>query len=259
VGATGAPALVAYALFVTAVLLNVATISNDNLQDLKTGQLVDATPWRQQVALIAGVIFGAVVIPPILDLLNKAYGFGSGPHALPAPQATLISALARGVIQGQIDWGLIGTGVLIGAVIIIIDETLRATRRGQLPPLAVGLGIYLPASTTSAVVVGAVAGWAYNRWVATRPSGEVARRLGVLIASGLIVGESLFGVLLAGIIVATGNASPFGLVGDSFATAGMWLGGIVFLLVVFALYRFGARLAAGSGEPPRSTGRSAAR
>ncbi len=242
-GATGAPALVAFALFVTAVLLSVATISNDNLQDLKTGQLVDATPWRQQVALIAGVIFGALVIPPILDLLNKAYGFGGGPHALPAPQATLISTLAKGVIQGQIDWGLIGVGVLIGIAIIIIDEVLRAKTRFQLPPLAVGLGIYLPATTTSATVVGAVAGWAYNRWVAKGPNADVARRIGVLIASGLIVGESLFGVVLAGIIVFSGNATPLAVVGDAFQRNATWLGGIVFVLTIIALYRWSARLA----------------
>jgi putative OPT family oligopeptide transporter len=101
-----AATLVAYALFVTAVVLCVATIANDNLQDLKTGQLVDATPWRQQVALIVGVVIGALVIPPILDLLNRGYGFTGGParswpaqKPLPAPQATLISALAKGVIQ----------------------------------------------------------------------------------------------------------------------------------------------------------------
>ena len=244
-GPTGAPALVAYALFVTAVLLNVATISNDNLQDLKTGQLVDATPWRQQIALVAGVIFGAVVIPPILTLLNTAYGFGAGPHALPAPQATLISALAKGVIQGQIDWGLIGIGVLIGVGVIIIDELLRAFTRWQLPPLAVGLGIYLPAATTAAAVIGAVVGWGYNRWVARLPNGEVARRLGVLIASGFIVGESLFGVVLAGVIVATSKATPFAVVGDTFATASMWLGSLVFVVAVYATYRWAAGLAKG--------------
>lgn len=243
VGGAGLLSLVAYALFVTAVLLNVATISNDNLQDLKTGQLVDATPWRQQIALVAGVIFGSLVIPPVLSLLQKAYGFGAGAHALPAPQATLISTLAKGVLQGQIDWGLIGTGVAVGVVIIIIDEILRATKRGQLPPLAVGLGIYLPASTTAGAVAGAVAGWIYNRSVKGKPWGDVARRLGVLIASGFIVGESLFGVLLAGVIVATSNASPFAVVGDAFATPSMWLAGVAFLAVVVLMYRWCAGLA----------------
>jgi len=249
-GAAGAPALVAYALFVTAVLINVATISNDNLQDLKTGQLVDATPWRQQIALVAGVIFGAVVIPPILSLLLTAYGFGAiGPHPLPAPQATLISALAKGVIQGQINWGLIGWGALIGIGIIIIDEALRARTKWQLPPLAVGLGIYLPASTTAGAVIGAVVGWYYNRWVAGRPFGEVARRLGVLVASGFIVGESLFGVVNAGVIVFSKNSTPFAVVGDSFATWSIWLGAIAFVVVVWTTYRWTAGLA--GKEPPK--------
>src|SRR5579863_2634747 len=203
--------LVAYALVVTAVLLCVATISNDNLQDLKTGQLVDATPWRQQVALVVGVVMGALVIPPILELLNHAYGFAGAPHVgnavaqpLPAPQATLISALAKGVISGQIDWNLIAIGAVVGALVVAADETLRA-RNLALPPLAVGLGIYLPASTTAPVVAGAILGWAYNRWAAGRPQPDRARQLGVLVASGLIVGESIFGVLLAGLIVFSGN------------------------------------------------------
>jgi putative OPT family oligopeptide transporter len=239
-GMSGAPVLVAYALFVTAVLLNVATISNDNLQDLKTGQLVDATPWRQQVSLIAGVIFGAIVIPPILDVLNKAYGFTGGPHALPAPQATLISALAKGVIVGQINWTLIGTGVLIGIGIIIIDELLKAKTHYQLPPLAVGLGIYLPAATTSAAVLGAVVGWIYNRRVSNQPAAALARRMGVLVSSGLIVGESLFGVVLAGVIVASGNATPFALVGDSFTPFAMFLAGLALIVSIIALFRWSA-------------------
>ena len=240
--------LVAYALFVTAVLLCVATISNDNLQDLKTGQLVGATPWRQQVALIAGVIAGALVIPPILNLLNKGYGFAGAPNLhgaaapLPAPQATLISALAKGVIGGQIDWGLIGTGALIGAAIVAFDELLRRTKKASLPPLAVGLGIYLPASTTLPVVVGAIAGWIYNRWAATSSQSERAKQFGVLVASGLIVGESLFGVLLAGLIVSSNKAEPLALAGDGFATAASILGGLGFAVVLAGLYWWTSRL-----------------
>src|SRR5580698_6264622 len=241
--------LVAYALLVTAVLLCVATISNDNLQDLKTGQLVDATPWRQQVALVVGVVMGSLVIPPILDLLNHAYGFAGAPNLahtvaqpLPAPQATLISALAKGVIGGQIDWHLIGIGALVGALIVAVDEALRSTKRFALPPLAVGLGIYLPASTTAPVVLGAVLGWAYNRWAARRPLAERAKQLGILVASGLIVGESLFGVLLAGLIVFSGKASPLGLVGDAFAPAANVIGAIAFVLALGALFRVTSRL-----------------
>jgi putative OPT family oligopeptide transporter len=235
-GAPASAALVAYALFVTAVIINVATISNDNLQDLKTGQLVEATPWKQQVALVVGVLFGAVVIPPILNLLNKAYGFGG--HGLPAPQATLISTLAKGVIQGNIDWSLIGAGAIVGALVVAADEVGRMTRRFRLPPLAVGLGIYLPAATTAPAVVGAVFGALYNRWVAKKPNAAAARRLGVLVAAGLIVGESLFGVGLAGIIVASGKASPLAVVGDWFTNWGSLFGVIAFVLTPWLLYRW---------------------
>lgn len=233
--------MIAYALVVTAVLLCVATISNDNLQDLKTGQLVDATPWRQQVALVLGVGVGALVIPPILDLLNRAYGFG-GLKGLPAPQATLISALAKGVIGGQLDWHLIEIGALVGALVVAIDELLRR-RKLALPPLAVGLGIYLPVSTTAPVVLGAILGWAYNRWASRQASAQRAKQLGVLVASGLIVGESLFGVALAGIIVFSGNAAPFSLVGDSFAPAGNVLGTIFFIVAIGGLFRLCRTLA----------------
>lgn len=251
--ATAGQALVAYALIVTAVLLCVATISNDNLQDLKTGQLVDATPWRQQVALIFGVVMGAIVIPPILDLLNRAYGFAGAPHAgavaaaLPAPQATLISALAKGVIQHQIDWRLIGIGAIVGVVAIAIDEALGAADRMRLPPLAVGLGIYLPAATTAPVVLGAVAGWWYRRWAAERSGREAIERLGVLLASGFIVGESLFGVLLAGLIVFSGRGEPLALVGSGFATNATALGAVAFVVTLGVLYAAAARAGERSG------------
>lgn len=242
-GLTFTEDLVAYALLVTAVLLCVATISNDNLQDLKTGQLVDATPWRQQVALVAGVVVGALVIPPILNLLNRGYGFAGTPgtHAaaspLPAPQATLISALAKGVIGGQIDWRLIGAGAIVGAIVVAIDELLRK-RNKALPPLAVGLGIYLPASTTAPVVVGAIAGWLFNRWAARCAHPEPMRQAGVLIASGLIVGESLFGVVLAGLIVFTGRPEPLGVMPPEFAPLATLLGAVCFAAVIVLLLRW---------------------
>jgi len=127
-------ALVAFALFVTAVVFAVAAIANNNLQDLKTGQLVDATPWKQQVALVIGVLAGAAIIPPILDLLNHAYGFAGAPgphheHPLPAPQAGLISALAQGVILNNVDWSLIRVGGMIGVLAIAADALLRRTTK----------------------------------------------------------------------------------------------------------------------------------
>jgi putative OPT family oligopeptide transporter len=243
-------ALVAYALFVTAIVLCVATIANDNLQDLKTGQLVDATPWRQQIALVIGVLFGSLVIPPILDLLNHAYGFNGAPAAdhpagsrpLPAPQATLISALAQGVIEGKLDWRLLGIGVIVGLGLIVLDEGLGRLRAVRLPPLGVGIAIYLPPSVTVPLVVGAVIGWVYDRWVTRRPDPARGRQLGVLLASGLIVGESLFGVALAGLIVATGNAAPLALVPDGFGPANA-LGALAFVALTLLLYRAIARRA----------------
>jgi putative OPT family oligopeptide transporter len=245
VGLAGAPALVAYTLFVTAVVECVATIANDNLQDLKTGPLNDATPGKQQVALVVGVFAGAAVIPPILDLMNHAFGFaGANNHAisatpLPAPQATLISTLAKGVIEGNLDWTLLGIGVLVGVALVIIDESLRRlTRKMSLPPLGVALAIYLPSAVTTPLIAGAVIGWFYNRRASRRGGepGEIRRRLGVLIASGLIVGESLFQVAIAGLIVATSRPEPLALVGDGFATAAIWLSIAAFFAIPLALY-----------------------
>ena len=240
-------ALVAFALFITSVVFAVAAIANNNLQDLKTGQLVDATPWRQQVALVIGVIAGAVVIPPVLDLLNKAYGFLGAPgvdpaHALPAPQAGLISALAQGVIQNNIDWSLIGAGAVIGVGLILLDAVLgRTTKSVRLPPLAVGLGIYLPTSTTLMIVVGAIVGWYFDKRADRTPKAEATKQLGVLLASGLIVGESIIGVVVAAIVVFSGKSAPLALVGDSFQNASIWIGGIAFAVVTFAMYRWISR------------------
>ena len=244
-------ALVAFTLFVTAVVIAAATVANDNLQDLKTGQLVDATPWRQQVALAIGTVAGALVIPPVLDLLQKAYGFAGAPgasatKALAAPQAALISALAKGVLQGDLDWSLLGKGVLLGVGLVIVDEAIKRRRKpgshAQLPPLAVGLGIYLPMSTTLMVVIGAVVGWAWERRADASARPASARQLGVLLASGMIVGEGLFGVALAALTVFSGNDAPLALVGGSFADAALWLGGVGFLVVTAALYRWLGRL-----------------
>jgi putative OPT family oligopeptide transporter len=242
-------ALVGFALFITAIVFAVASIANNNLQDLKTGQLVDATPSLQQWALVIGVLAGAVVIPPVLDLLQHTYGFLGAPgadpaHALPAPQAGLISALAQGVITHNIDWSLIGIGAAIGVAIIILDELLGLAKKGpRLPPLAVGLGIYLPTSTTLMVVVGALVGAWFDRRADREPNGEATRQLGVLLASGLIVGESLLAVLFAFLIGATGKQNLAVLVGDSFATPSIVIGGVVFALTVIALYRWIIRLA----------------
>ncbi|MBV8496138.1 MAG: oligopeptide transporter, OPT family, partial [Gammaproteobacteria bacterium] len=241
-------ALVAYSLFVTSAVFAAASIANNNLQDLKTGQLVDATPWRQQVALVIGVIAGALIIPPILDLLNRGYGFAGAPgpvheHPLPAPQAGLISALAQGVIQNNVDWSLIETGAGIGVVVIALDWLVRRVKPGaHLSPLAVGLGIYLPTQSTLMVVLGAVAGAIFDRRAEARPRAEATKQLGILLASGMIVGEGLIGVLVAALVAFSGKDFPLALVGNAFAEGpAVWLGGILFALVIYGLYRRVAR------------------
>ena len=237
------PHLVAFALFLTALIFSTATISNDNLQDLKTGQLVGATPWKQQVALMIGVLAGSAVIPFTFNLLNQAYGFAplvgtARAHALPAPQATLISTLAKGVLGAGLDWNLIGSGVAVGLVLILVDGLLGKMGWRRVPPLAVGLGIYLPMGATLPVVIGAVIGHLYEKRTRT----EVASRIGVLLASGFIVGDGLFGVALAGLIVVTGNGTPLALVGDSFATPAIFVGLAVFGAITAYCYRWIARI-----------------
>jgi putative OPT family oligopeptide transporter len=236
------PALVAFALFVTAIVFACATISNDNLQDLKTGQLVGASPMRQQIALIVGVGAGAAVIPFVLNLLAKAYGFEGAvnagvvaPNPLAAPQATLISSLAKGAIGGSLPWKLLGIGALVGAGLILLDLTLGAMKKMRIPPLAVGIGIYLPMSATFAVVVGAVISHWYTRRTRSAANPERAERLGTLVASGLIVGESLWGVLNAALIVGLSKDAPIGLVPDDFAL-GPWLGLLGFVGLIVLLY-----------------------
>ncbi len=255
-GSETRPALVAFALFVTAIVFACATISNDNLQDLKTGQLVGASPRRQQIALIVGVAAGASVIPSVLNLLAKAYGFAGAanvgvvaPNPLPAPQATLISALAQGVIGGNLQWKMLGIGTLVGVGLILMDVTLGAMKKLRIPPLAVGIGIYLPMSATFAVVVGAVmAHWYVGRARTMRNPGR-AERLGTLVASGLIVGESLWGVVNAGLIVGFSKDAPIGLVPENFAPA-PWLGFLGFAGMILWLYSWMLRRSAeGQARP----------
>lgn len=245
-------ALIAYTLFTAAIVFGIGTISNDNLQDLKTGQLVGSTPWKQQVALIIGVVFGSAIIPPVMDLMQRAFGFlgapGAGENALAAPQAALISSLAKGVFGGDLDWGLIGLGAAIGAVIIVIDEVLSKTsnRRFSLPPLAVGMGMYLPITLSLTIPIGAAVGALYNRW-ASHTNGDVdeKKRTGILLATGLIVGESIFGVIYAGIVAATGSDAPLAL---SFLTGGYEnfsgiVGVVIFVATLAVLYRWTTRKA----------------
>ncbi len=251
-GDSAKPVLVAFALFAVSIVFSIATISNDNLQDLKTGQLVGASPWRQQVALIIGVIGGAIVIGPVLSLLNQAYGFPGDPNRmaiaenpLPAPQAALISTLARGLLDSGLDWNLIGIGGLVGLAAIVLDEVLGRIGLLRLSPLAIGIGIYLPMEATAPVIMGAFIGWAYNRGIANKPDAAMLGRFGVLLASGLIVGESLLGVLNAGLIVSAGSAAPLACVGPEFASTAAVIAPVLFATLIAVSYTWVARVPKG--------------
>ena len=185
------------------------------------------------------------MIPPVLDLVNHAYGFVGAPgadlrpHPLPAPQAGLISSLGKGVISGDIDWSLIRIGGMIGVGIILLDEILRrTTKHMHVPPLAVGLGIYLPTQSTLMIVVGAIVGWFFDRRADRTPKPEATKQLGVLLASGLIVGEGIIGVVISAIVVFSGKDAPLSVVGPAYETAGVIIGGAAFVVIAFVLYRW---------------------
>ncbi|SDF20106.1 OPT family oligopeptide transporter [Sporomusa acidovorans] len=252
---------IALAIFMTSVIVSIAAISNDNLQDLKTGYLVGATPWRQQVALLLGCIVGAFAIAPVLNLLYEAYGFaGAMPRAgmdesqvLSAPQATLMATIAKGIFSHNLDWNYILFGIGVGIVIIIIDVLLKKnSAKYCLPPLAVGMGIYLPPTLEMPLVLGAVMSYIVYRYLHARAlqyspqkveeEVETCNRHGVLFASGLIVGESIMGVIIAIIIVISvtggGSDSPLKLVGKDFGPTADWLGLLTFVaLIALFVYR----------------------
>lgn len=257
-GAHGTLFATAFALFITSLIASIAAISNDNLQDLKTGHIVGATPWRQQVALLIGVLAGSLAIAPVLNLLYEAYGFvGAMPRAgmdasqaLSAPQATLMAAIANGIFNSSLDWSYILYGVILGIVIIIIDLCLKKfTLNLSLPPLAVGMGIYLPPELEMPLVMGAVLGYFVNRHLKKRAEKrhaenieteiENGNRHSVLFASGLIVGESIIGVIMAAIIVVSvtsgGSDAPLALVGSEFAPTGRVLGLAIFVFTMYML------------------------
>lgn len=238
----GHPAGPAAALVIGAVVCCAAAMGGDNLQDLKTGHLVGATPWKQQVMQVVGVLTGAVVLVPVLSLLQAKYGIGEPTmihqHPLTAPQATLMASLTRSVFGSGLPWHLVGFGAAIGVLVIVLDHHQEA--RGsefRLPVLAVALGIYLPLKLSVAICVGGIIS-AFAR-SATRQGSEPSRR-GLLFAAGLITGEALMGILLA-MPIALAALWP-GVSPDPFTIfdtppLGGWPGVAIVAMVGFALYQ----------------------
>ena len=258
--ADGQKFLTALTLFTASIVLTTATISNDNLQDLKTGLLVHATPWRQQVALIIGCFVGALVIAPVLEILYHAYGFsGALPRpdmdpsqALSAPQATIMTTISQGIFSNKLEWTYILSGVGLGAVLIVIDAFLKkiSDKKIGLPVIAVGIGIYLPPSINTPVIIGAFLAWFITRHIANyaKRTGKKevavkAERFGTLFSAGLIVGESLMGVVLAFVIAASvtsgGSEAPLALNLENWDGMAEVLGLAIFL---FGLFLFASRV-----------------
>lgn len=182
----------AAAIMVGAVVCNAAAIGGDNLQDLKTGHIVGATPWKQQVMQIIGVLSAAIVLGLVLDILHTAYTIGS--PVLSAPQATLMKAVAEGVFQGNLPWNMVIIGAIIGVIIIALD--IRQENRGsdfRIPVLAVAVGIYLPISLTTPIFIGGMLAHLGDKMGAT----DSTRKKGLLLAAGMITGEAIMGILVA--------------------------------------------------------------
>ena len=226
-----------------------ACIGGDNLQDLKCGNIVGATPWRQQVMLAIGAVSCALVMAPVLNLLLAAYGIGERtaehPAALAAPQATLMASVAKGIFGGHLPWGMIGIGALIGIAIIVVDQVLKARKAPfHAPVLAVAVGIYLPLELSVPIFIGGLIAWLVERRLGIHgegPEADRARQNGILFAAGLITGESLMGILIAIPIVVTSSSDVLALPAP--LQAGRALGLAVVGALAVWLYRTGSRRA----------------
>jgi putative OPT family oligopeptide transporter len=255
----------AAAIMIGAVVACAAAIAGDNLQDLKTGYLVGSTPWKQEVMLAVGTLVSAVVMAPVLNLLLAAYGIGprtpAHPSSLTAPQATLMASVAHGVFRGGLPWGMVFIGMLVAVAIIVFDqwqEHRKSTFRT--PVLAVAVGIYLPFSLSTPILVGGLLAWGVSRAVHRRQSegpaapGEVGgateglggptadtelEQRGLLLSSGFITGEALVGIAMAIPIVIAGRTDVMAFWGVHEAA---WPGLLILALICYGLYRAGKAL-----------------
>ncbi|NOZ74691.1 MAG: oligopeptide transporter, OPT family [FCB group bacterium] len=239
----------AAAIFIGAVVACAAAIGGDNMQDLKAGYIVGATPWKQQIMQSVGVLSAAIFIAPVLILIEKAYGIGiatpAHPNPLSAPQATLMSSVAEGVFNQNLPWTTIVIGMAIAVVVIVADKYQE--KRGasfRLPVLAVAVGIYLPFELSVPIFVGGIIAWTVAHFYKSKNSSlspedqeraiKVGGNRGLLFASGLITGEALVGILMAIPIVISGDADVLAIVKKPL---GSWPGEILLLLVAVWLWK----------------------
>jgi putative OPT family oligopeptide transporter len=252
------------AIMIGAVVCCAACISGDNLQDLKCGYIVGATPWKQQLMLAIGAAASAMVMAPVLNLLAKAYGIGvptaTHPDPLLAPQATLMASVSQGMFGGSLPWTTIAVGAAIGVGIIIFDELLKARRASfRAPVLAAAVGIYLPLDLTVPIALGGILAWLVERTLKAgpvqgiAPAPEEAERLGrkgMLFAAGLITGEALMGIVIAFVIWRTEDPAP--LVLPERYQFGEWLGLVILASLALWLYRTATLRGAPARAPART-------
>ncbi|GAB3508033.1 oligopeptide transporter, OPT family [Pseudoxanthomonas daejeonensis] len=239
----GAPLGAVAAIMIGAVVCCAAAVGGDNLQDLKTGYLVGATPWKQQLMLGIGAFSCALIMAPVLNLLQEAYGIGS--KTLPAPQANLMASVAKGLFGGQLPWTMIAIGGVVGALTIALDGWLKARgSRFRVPVLAAAIGIYLPLELMVPIFLGGLIAHLVQRFHKVRDDDEAAldrvHRPGVLFSAGLITGEALMGIAIALPIVITQNPEVLALP-ISLGAWAQWIGLLVLGAVGWLLYRVGKR------------------
>jgi len=230
-------------IMIGAVVCSAACIGGDNLQDLKCGYILGATPWKQQLMLAVGGVSSAFVMAPVLSLLAQAYGIGvpteSHPNPLLAPQANLMASVAKGIFGGELPWTMIGIGAAIGAVIIVLDEILKKSGAAwRSPVLACAVGIYLPIELSVPIFAGGLVAYLVERrYPPSEAEGDRERihQKGTLFSAGLITGEALMGIFIAIPIVIVGSSEVLALPGG--LHFGGWLGLLMLAVVAMLLYR----------------------
>lgn len=249
--------VVAIIIFILAIIGTAAVITNENIQDLKAGHMVGATPWKQQIMIMIGVIAAAFAISPVLHLLFQAYGIGGvfprpgmpAAQMLAAPQSNLLAALAKGAVGGDLPWPMLFTGMVIGVITTIIDEILKRGGKMRLPALAVGIGIYLPSEITTTLFLGgllrAFAGKALRDKTKNNDEANelifMAQNRTGLVACGLVAGAALVGVILAIPFVILGSSDALKIVGDNFAPYAQLLGIFSVIALSFWIFNLGSR------------------
>jgi putative OPT family oligopeptide transporter len=235
------------AIMIGAVVCCAAAVGGDNLQDLKAGYLVGATPWKQQLMLAIGAFSCALIMAPMLNLLDAAYGIGppspEHPNSLAAPQATLMASVAKGLFGGQLPWFMIAIGACVGAVTIALDEWLKASgSKIRVPVLAAAIGIYLPLELMVPIFLGGFLSYLVERRHNLEGDGEERDRIhrpGTLFSAGLITGEALLGIAIAVPIVLSERADVLAL--PEAWHFSQWVGLVVLAVVGYLLYRTGTR------------------